>query len=67
MGRESTVVEWLVLFAATDLEGFTLKINDRIDVLASDGTTVVQSVFVNGSFDAASRGSVLEVPCREIL
>ncbi len=65
-GRVSTVNQWAILFATADLAGLGLKVNDRLDVLADDGVTVVNQVYVGGSLDMAGRGSTSRVRCTEI-
>lgn len=67
-GRVSVVHVWSVLFATSALAAVSppLKENDRLDLLAADGVTVLERVYVNGSFDFAGRSSATEVPCRSV-
>ncbi len=65
-GRVSTAKTWLLTFAWDDVAGLGLEVNDRIDVLESDGVSVAESVYVDGILDRAGRGSAAKVSCRDV-
>jgi hypothetical protein len=63
-GRVSSGFTWAVLFSTADVVALGFKINDRVDLLNAD-STLLKTVYADGGFDLAGRGSTTEVMCRE--
>lgn len=65
-GRVSVLESWLVGFPPLyDVPGWGLKRDDRIDLLAADGVTVTDSLYVVAAFDGGGRGESYQVPCEK--
>lgn len=67
-GRVCTVREWLIAIPSEyGPDTWGLKINDRVDLLASDGMTVTAQLYIDDIIDAGGRGEAFEVPAVQIL
>ena len=67
-GRASSLNQWTITVRPSDVAGLPLKRNDRFDILARDGTTVLHKIYLDGNpRDGAGRGNAMFPTAREVL